>query len=206
MAAASSAAGAASASKHAATEELSMVETKLEEVDRQLAALEQERAVLLARQASLKETLNTKTVDVDWSGAFAWDEEVARVKAQVFGIAAPFRPAQREAINCTISGSDCFVVMRTGPSVHPCRVLIGDASRVPCLTHIYVTHHRSKHQTGGGKSLVYQLPALLDSNPGLSLVISPLISLICDQTYQLEQVRVCDRLFNSVGRAAGRHR
>lgn len=85
---------AAAASKRAAAEELNLVEQKLDEVDRQLAALKEERAVLLARQASLKEQLNAKTVDVDWSGRFAWDAEAARVKADVFGIAAPFRPLQ----------------------------------------------------------------------------------------------------------------
>jgi ATP-dependent DNA helicase RecQ len=49
--------------------------------------------------------------------------------------------------------------------------------------------------TGAGKSLVYQLPALL--LPGLTVVVSPLIALMKDQTDKLEGIGVDARTINS---------
>ena len=49
--------------------------------------------------------------------------------------------------------------------------------------------------TGSGKSLIYQLPALL--LPGLTVVVSPLIALMKDQTDKLEELGVDAHAINS---------
>lgn len=67
--------------------------------------------------------------------------------------------------------------------------------------------------TGGGKSLCFQLPALVRANRGLTVVVSPLIALMKDQVDQLQAAGVAATFLNSSlssadarSRMAGLHR
>ncbi|MCY3680224.1 MAG: DNA helicase RecQ [Gemmatimonadetes bacterium] len=69
------------------------------------------------------------------------------------------------------------------------------------LQETIISHILNRHDaliilpTGGGKSLCYQLPALIFD--GLTVVVSPLISLMQDQVMQLQQRDVCSAFLNS---------
>jgi len=89
------------------------------------------------------------------SNDYPWSNYVFELLHKTFKI-RNFRDYQKEIINCTLSGDDTFVIMRTG----------------------------------GGKSLTYQLPALVEGrSPArkITLVISPLLSLIRDQEEQMNE-------------------
>lgn len=57
--------------------------------------------------------------------------------------------------------------------------------------------------TGGGKSLCYQIPALM--RPGVAVIVSPLIALMSDQVAALRQLGVAAAFVNSSLNAAEQH-
>ncbi|GBG63031.1 hypothetical protein CBR_g34731 [Chara braunii] len=105
------------------------------------------------RRKFIDVTYHEGNVSKEWSRDFSWSTEIQIMNWKHFGNRS-FRPNQREVINATMSGRDCFVLM----------------------------------PTGGGKSLTYQVPAACNS--GVTLVVSPLVSLIRDQIMHLEEANI----------------
>ncbi|XP_029681207.1 ATP-dependent DNA helicase Q1 isoform X1 [Takifugu rubripes] len=163
-------------------ERLDTVEAELEEVDLQIAVLQQKKAELHRRrdallqrleeacdaaqpssssQASRGEPAASRQEMQRFDGSdFPWSQEVVQHLQDTFHLPR-FRPLQLRAINLTLSGRDVFLVM----------------------------------PTGRGKSLCYQLPALCSK--GLTLVVTPLVSLMEDQLMYLQSISVSAAMLNA---------
>lgn len=128
---------------------LQMINTEIFNIDKEIEKLQRKRSELCAEQESIKLELqkhenerDTKMFETN-KNSFEWSAELEHVRSNLFGIKS-WRHNQLNAVNATISGRDCFVIM----------------------------------PTGGGKSLLYQLPACMSQSQGkFTLVISPLLAL-----------------------------
>ena len=151
--------------------EIASIDSRLNEINRQIKYLEQEKYDLLARKkeclSSIKESMPSssggkkKDSLSEWNRVdFKWSDQVKNCLQKIFKL-NEFRPLQLETINVTMSSNDCIVIM----------------------------------PTGGGKSLCFQLPSVIDT--GVTLVVSPLISLVEDQLWFLKSLNmILDLIIN----------
>ena len=148
------------------------VKQELQDVEQQLSEVSNQIEILLNKQSSLQEKrrylkkhlqgiAERQNASHDWSSEeFSWSKQLRQTCQSVFAI-EDFRPNQLEAMNTTLSGLDCVLIL----------------------------------PTGAGKSLCYQLPAVLSS--GITLVISPLVSLMEDQVMNLEKLNISAVMLNA---------
>jgi hypothetical protein len=147
--------------------ELTKIDDEIQKLVRKRAQLEplggqlDERVAILTRELDVERRARESLLGHGQSGDFSWSRENFKWSADVklllkdtFGI-QKWRLNQKEVINATIAGTDCFVLM----------------------------------PTGGGKSLLYQLPALVETGK-FTLVISPLLSLSHDQLVNMNAIGV----------------
>ena len=139
------------------------VDRRLLEVRKQLAALRREEARLVARQQELELSDEARA------------EEQLRAANRVRKWDAPFEWDRR--VDRVLRERFQLQAFRPGQRGVVNAALSGQDVLVLMAT-------------GSGKSLCFQLPGMADEPPGLTLVISPLKSLMQDQCYELQQVGI----------------
>lgn len=182
---ASSSSAGTSSGRPSSKEELAAIDDEIEELETQIVLLRarlsdlHERRDAIQRLIPATEAAPTTAAAAasstelgfrdQWaSGRFAWDKAALDTLKGVFKCTNGWRPLQREVINCTLSGQDGFVIL----------------------------------PTGAGKSVCYQLPAVLAlpgsaMGGGITLVVSPLVSLVTDQLMALRKLGIGAATVNS---------
>lgn len=124
---------------------------------------------------------------------YPWSLDVRKSLSLRFGL-ENFRPNQLKAINATLAGKDVFVLMPTGK--FDSYYFTCPATRADIFVDI-----------GGGKSICYQLPAVITTGVtrGVTVVVSPLISLIVDQVTALINKKITTVTLNSTMDAENRN-
>ena len=140
--------------------------------------------------SNVEEVLDCKQIDGSkdsrFKGNYPWSADLAHANEEYFGNAT-FRPNQCEAINATITGKDCFVLMPTGGGLSLLDPSLMSSFRRTFafgMAVLFLGMTCVAFFALAGKSLCYQLPAMLCK--GVTVVISPLVSLIQDQVLPSE--------------------
>ncbi len=105
-----------------------------------------------------------------------WHSRI-RSSLQTFGHNA-LKPWQKGVLEAWRDGKDCLCLSGTGTRI------------LQSVEIKFLTNLRINEFAGSGKSLCFQLPALLDEFQRPVIVISPLISLMRDQCSQLTSIGV----------------
>jgi ATP-dependent DNA helicase Q1 len=136
---------------------------EITELKKEISVLDAEDKRQPGSSSSMSDSINYMEQEFEWS------KQLKLKLKRIFGI-DDFRLCQK---GC---------VARVG--INPPLEVYVPAGRV-CNANLHQRHIICVMPTGGGKSLTYQLPALLSR--GCTLVISPLISLMADQVLHLKE-------------------
>ena len=139
-------------------DELAVVNKKLAEVIRKIRKLEAEKRSLERRASQLKEMKQKE--ECDKLLGQDWDRKK-------FDWSERLDLARKEVFSLDRYRPDQLSVMNATMSGHDCILIM---------------------PTGGGKSLTYQLPAVISD--GVTLVVSPLLSLMEDQLMALKRLGI----------------
>jgi ATP-dependent DNA helicase Q1 len=135
---------------------------EIEKLKGEIAALDAQNQPQLGSSSVMSDSINYMEQDFNWS------KQLKSKLKRIFGI-DDFRLCQKG------------YVVRVG---YMSLMIHTPAGRV-CNANLHQRHIICVMPTGGGKSLTYQLPALLSR--GCTLVVSPLISLMADQVLHLKE-------------------
>ncbi|KAB7499962.1 ATP-dependent DNA helicase Q1 [Armadillidium nasatum] len=141
------------------------IERQIQEINSKINKLSSQREELYRLKEQIKnkilEDKSTALAQIDWNKKeYSFSSDLDTCLKNTFKINS-LRPYQLPAMNCTLSGTDCILIM----------------------------------PTGGGKSLCYQLPALISK--GVTLVVSPLLSLMEDQIMALEKLNIPAKMLSA---------
>ena len=166
-------------------EEIASIDAQIKQLQAARRALNKECADIkrigISRMADAVEGGKALPNAVNYSELKTHTKELVKVAKQYWQGFSGFRHCQEGVCNAMLDRRHVFVIMATGE--HLCCDWGTQQTECEFLS------------SGGGKSLCYQLPALI--TPGLTLVVSPLLSLMTDQVMHLKEVGIPCELISS---------
>ena len=157
--------GAASSSKTNSELEVAQIDKEVAEINKQIQKLEGRKRILKRKAELLREKIQKEESDA------LLDQDWERRR---FAWSERLDVARGEVFGLSSYRQDQLAVINATMSGHDCLLIM---------------------PTGGGKSLTYQLPAVVSE--GVTLVISPLISLMEDQVMALQRLGVGAEMLTS---------